>query len=206
MCAPLDGNVGPWVPAPDLERMAAIRHRPQLQGDWESSGGPRPGLPGEGLGAPLYRPHPAAAFRPHPVAAFGSARGSMVGKLRAPGSTPHAARKVWAGRRLRVLFVCDYWEARVEASSCLHVRVCARWATPGYQCARVHVSMLARCGHVHVHACVRLECCGLGDAHGSGVPVPVSLCTRANAGPTVGDPPHSKRPCREAQPRLRLSE
>lgn len=186
-----DGRYSPPPPTP----------RP-LGEQWRSQAGP----PRGGTWGPLYRPHPVAAFRPHPVAAFGSARGSMVGKLRAPGSTPHAARKVWAGRRLRVLFVCDYWEARVEASSCLHVRVCARWATPGYQCARVHVSMLARCGHVHVHACVRLECCGLGDAHGSGVPVPVSLCTRANAGPTVGDPPHSKRPCREAQPRLRLSE
>lgn len=41
---------------------------------------------------------------------------------------------------------------------------------------RERVSTPVPCGHVHVHACACLECCGLRVAHGSGVPVPVSLC------------------------------
>lgn len=43
--APLDGNVGPWVPAPDPERAVALGHRPQLQQDREHRGGPRRGSP-----------------------------------------------------------------------------------------------------------------------------------------------------------------
>lgn len=57
------------------------------------------------------------------------------------------------------------------------------------------------CGHVLVHACACLERYGLEDTHNSGVLVPVRLCTETNAGLTVGDPPHFKRPCQEtAQP------
>ncbi|XP_057604108.1 serine/arginine repetitive matrix protein 2-like [Hippopotamus amphibius kiboko] len=46
----------PTGAAPDLERVAAVRHRPQLRGGRGRRGGPRQGLAGEGLGAPSARP------------------------------------------------------------------------------------------------------------------------------------------------------
>lgn len=137
---------------------------------------PGKGLTGEGRGSP----HPATESCPRLGA------GSVVGKLRAPDFHSAPPRNVWAGRRVRVLFVCDYWGARVEASSC--VCVCARSATPGYQCARVRVSRPVLCGHVLVHACAVPECFGLVDAHDSSVPCTCEFVYRSKGRG------HSRRP------------
>lgn len=100
--------------------------------------------PGQGLpgGRTWFPPHPLA--RPLPGSCPRLRAGSVVGKLRVPGFHPAPPRNVWAGRRVRVLFVCDYWGARVEASSCLHVRVCAlghAWIPAG-PCAREQASAM----------------------------------------------------------------
>ena len=158
-----------WSPLPTAPK---LQERLGMQG--KSQAGPHRG----GTRVPLARPRSGAAL--------GSSRGSTVGKLRAPGSIRHTVRHGWAERRVRVLFVCDHWGARVEASSCLHVLcVCAlshAWI-PVRPCAREHARA------VWTRACACLCVPGVlrpGDAHGSGVPASVSLCTGANAGPTVG--------------------
>lgn len=169
--------------------MAAIRPLPpNSESDWERRGDPSQGRDW----GPLARPRPGAAL--------GSSGGSTVGKLRAPGSIRHTARHGWAGRRVRVLFVCDRWGARVEASSCLHVLcVCAlshAWI-PVRPCAREHARA------VGTRACACLCVPGVlrpRDAHGSGVPAPVSLCAGASAGPTVG--PVGPAPARRLSPYL----
>lgn len=181
------------MPAPDSRRAAALRRRPQLQCDREHRGGSRAGPP---KGRTCPHPPTPPLCQALPASCPRRRAGSVVGKLRAPGFHPAPPSNVWAGRRVRVLFVCDYWGARVEASSCLHVRVCAlghAWIPVG----PVRVSRPVPCGHVLVHACAGPGCCGLGNAHDLGMPIPGSLCTRANAEPTVGDLPGFKRPCQE---------
>lgn len=176
--------------------------RPQLRRDREHRGGSRAGPP---RGRTRFSPplHPLPRQGP-PGSCPRLHAGSVVEKLRAPDLHSAPPRNMWAGRRVRVLFVCDYWGARVEASSCMCV--CARSATPGYQCARVRVSGSVPCGHVLVHACAVPECCGLGMHTIRVCPVPVSLCTGAKAGSTVGDLTRSKSPCQETQLGLWLSQ
>lgn len=175
--------------APDLERVAATRPLPpNSESDWEGRGGPSQGRDR----GPLARPRPGAAW------------GSTVGKLRAPGSIRHTARHGWAGRRVRALFVCDHWGARVEASSCLHVLcVCAlshAWI-PVRPCAREHARA------VWTRACACLCVPGVlrpRDAHGSGVPASGEPVCRSKCRAHRGS--CGSRPCPEAQPLLRLSE
>lgn len=75
LCSPLDGNVDPWVPAPDPEREQILATAPNSKtANTEEAS----------LGPPKRR-REAPSPGPARGAALGSAQSSMVGKLRAPG-------------------------------------------------------------------------------------------------------------------------
>ena len=62
LCTPLDGNVEPWVPAPDSGRAAALPAAPNSDATASTEEAPGQGLPGEGRGSPHpFTPSPAKA-------------------------------------------------------------------------------------------------------------------------------------------------